>query len=202
MPNLLLDNVCSIFSWDWDLTVDPETIIQYWGALLVIILHEVSHIMRRLEISSANNVMSATTPSRLLNGKSIKEAGNELEILLFGGIVQSIGDLDSIFLLEHTSWDQSSIQDFHSKFQKEIDKDLSEQPNNEEAFRLRLPGKSDSSGLRQEHADFTDRLVIGNCGTSVWQPHLDLSLTSRRDRSLIINNHTSLHFRFDGSKST
>ena len=140
MPNLLLDNVCSILSWDWDFTVDPETIIQYWVTLLVIIRPEVWHIIRRLEISTANKVMS------------IEEAGNELEILLFGDIVQQIEDLDSIFLL-----------------------DLSEQLNNEEAFRLRLPDKSDSSGLLKQHADFTNRLVIGNFGTTVWQPQPDLN---------------------------
>jgi hypothetical protein len=36
-------------------------------------------IMRRLEIPTAYNIMSSTTPQKLLNGKYVKEAGNQLE---------------------------------------------------------------------------------------------------------------------------
>jgi hypothetical protein len=81
--------------------------MQYWAALRVIILHEMSHIIRRLEIHIANNIMLATIPEKLLNAKLIKEAGNQLEILLFGNVVKSVGDLDSIFLLKSTNWNVS-----------------------------------------------------------------------------------------------
>ncbi|CAF3813734.1 unnamed protein product [Rotaria magnacalcarata] len=51
-----------------------------------------------------NNVMNSTTPTKLLNGKLIKQVGNQLEILLFGNVVKSIGDLDLMFLLKSASW--------------------------------------------------------------------------------------------------
>jgi hypothetical protein len=40
-------NVCFIFSCKWDLALDTRGIMQYWAALLVIILHEMSHIISR-----------------------------------------------------------------------------------------------------------------------------------------------------------
>jgi hypothetical protein len=151
--------------------------MQYWAALLVIILHEMSHIIRRLEIHIANNIMLATTPEKLLNGKLIKEDGNQLEILLFGNVVKSVGDLDSIFLLKSTSWNVSTIEEFHKQLKHQIEQDILQQPNKDESHRLRIPGKCGDFDLSNDNnQQYNNRINIGYCATSIYQPHSNLSL--------------------------
>ncbi|CAF1507407.1 unnamed protein product, partial [Didymodactylos carnosus] len=125
----------------WDLVADYEEAMRHWASLVIIILHEISHIIRRVELPITNDVMSATTPAKLLHGKLIKEAGNQLEILLFGNVVKSIGDLDSIFLLKSTSWNIPTIEEFHKQFKDHIEVDIRQQPNNDESYRLTISGK-------------------------------------------------------------
>ncbi|CAF5077373.1 unnamed protein product, partial [Rotaria sp. Silwood1] len=162
--------------YKWDLVPDYEEAIRHWAALLIIILHEISHIIRRVELPITNNVMSSTRPAKLLNGKFVKEAGNQLEILLFGNVVKSIGDLDSIFLLKSTSWNIPTIEEFHKQFTDHIEEDIRQQPNNDESYRLTIPGKcGDLDNPNDNNQQYNDRINIGNCATSICQPRSKLS---------------------------
>jgi hypothetical protein len=120
--------------------------------------------------------MSSATPQKLLNGKYVKEAGNQLEFLLFGDIMKSIGDLDAIYLLKQTSWDVSSIEEFQKQRKDHIHQDISEQPEKNQSYRLQLPGKCGEYDLPgNEEREYSDRITIGICATGVYQPHSDLS---------------------------
>ncbi|CAF4442881.1 unnamed protein product [Rotaria socialis] len=95
--------------------------MRHWAALVIIILHEILHIIRRVELSITNNVMSSTTPAKLLNEKLIKEAGNFIIRIC---CQKSIGDLDSMFLLKSTSWNIPTIEEFHKQFTDHIEEDI------------------------------------------------------------------------------
>ncbi|CAM4978039.1 unnamed protein product [Rotaria socialis] len=185
--NSLFYHMVDMINWTWNLSSDTDTQVQYWAALLIIILHEISHIMCRMEIPSGYNIMTATTPQKLLNGKHIKETGNQLEFLLFGGIAKSIGDLDAIYLLQQTSWDLSSVEEFQIQFKDRVNKDIFEQTMENQSNRLELPGKRDELDVpeRDEH-DYDNRINIGGCATSIYQPHVYLFDESRKSNNTLL----------------
>lgn len=170
--NTKLKNRCFFLSsWTWNLSSNTESMSQYWGALLVIILHEISHIIRRLEIPTASNIMTATTPPKLLNCKNVREAGNQLEYLLFGDILNSMGDQDSKFLLRKTSWNVESVEIFKEQLNNQINEDAEQQTNENQQNRLQLPCKRDEfDALENNHNELTNRIILGECATSIYQP--------------------------------
>ena len=68
----------------------------------MVVLHEISHIMRRLKISVATILCLQQHLKKLLNGKYVKEVGNQLELLLFKSVIKSIEDLDAVYSLKQT----------------------------------------------------------------------------------------------------
>jgi hypothetical protein len=75
-----------------------------------------------------------------------------------------------------TSWDVSSIEEFHKQLKDQIHQDISEQPENNQSYRLQLPGKCGEYDLPgNEEREYSDRITIGICATGVYQPHSDLS---------------------------
>ena len=114
------------------------------------------------------------------------QIGNQLEILLFGDIVKSVGDLDAIFLLKTTSWETSTAKKFQKQFKEHIENDVLQQPNKDASYRLQIPGKRDAFDyLNGDNEEYNDRLNIGHCATSIYQPHSNLSLKG---------NQSSTHF--------
>ncbi len=59
----------------------------------------------------------------------INEAGNQLEFVLFGDVMKSIGNLDDIYLSKKESWNARSIVQFQQQLNEIVNQDIAQQRN-------------------------------------------------------------------------
>ncbi|CAF3404948.1 unnamed protein product [Rotaria sp. Silwood1] len=100
-----------------------------FGALLVIMLHEFFHVLRRTIIEHAFNPFYERTPPRKIasrNNIEMAEGGTQLEDCLFGIVIDSIGYLDANFLLNSENWINHNHEEFKEKFNSARTHDLQE----------------------------------------------------------------------------
>jgi hypothetical protein len=105
----------------------------------------------------------------------ISEAGNQLEFLLFGDVMKSIGDLDAIYLLKKESWNVRSIVQFQQQLNEIVNQDIAQQRNKKESTRLLMAAKCEIDPLADNYQEYDGRVTIGICATSIFQAYADSS---------------------------
>ncbi|CAF4177740.1 unnamed protein product, partial [Rotaria sordida] len=97
------------------------------GGLLITVLHEFFHILRRTIIKKPFNPFYERTSPRIISSRSnilMAEGGLQLEDKLFGTICQTIGHLDGMFLLNYNNWKNKNHDDFKKCFNDMKTRDL------------------------------------------------------------------------------
>ncbi|UJR35473.1 hypothetical protein I4U23_028229 [Adineta vaga] len=139
-----------------------------FGGLLITILQEFFHVLRRTVIKKAFSPFYERTPPRIIasrNGITMSEDGLQLEDRLFGIICESIGDLDCKYLLNYENWKNQNHQDFKINFSNSQTLDLN---TNQTQNRWILPSKSGNINY-ENNSDQTSinsssqRLILANC---------------------------------------
>ncbi|CAF3182361.1 unnamed protein product, partial [Rotaria sp. Silwood2] len=113
-----------------------------FGALLVIMLREFFHVLRRTTIEHAFNPFYERTPRRKIPSRhniEMVEGSTQLEDCLFGIICESVGYLDREFLLNSQNWINHNHEEFKEKFNDARRRDLQE---NKKHNRWIIPCKS------------------------------------------------------------
>ncbi|CAF4644033.1 unnamed protein product, partial [Rotaria sp. Silwood2] len=118
----LLKRIGKMIRWDWKLDSPDGIMIEDWAALLIVIIHEIAHGLRRTIIQKARNlILAQTLPKSIVDSQ--REAGFCLETLLFGHKVESIGLLDGEYLLNAANWAVANVENFQKKLKEVTTKD-------------------------------------------------------------------------------
>ncbi|CAF3211024.1 unnamed protein product [Rotaria sp. Silwood2] len=98
-----------------------------FGGLLITVLHEFFHILRRTIIRKAFNPFYERTPPRIISSRNnihMTEGGFQLDDRLFGTVCETIGHLDGMFLLNYHNWENKNHDDFKKCFNDMKTRDL------------------------------------------------------------------------------
>ncbi|CAF4618414.1 unnamed protein product, partial [Rotaria socialis] len=158
----LFKSTDKMIRWDWELDSADDSMIEGWAALLIVIIHEIAHGLRRTIIPKARNLILAQRPPKSIVD-SQREAGFCLETLLFGRKVESIGLPDGEYLLNAANWTVANVESFQKKLVEVATKD--EEQNGK--TRLKLPCRC------VQEPTIGARIRIGACATSQYAIHLN-----------------------------
>ncbi|CAF1370572.1 unnamed protein product, partial [Didymodactylos carnosus] len=90
------------------------------ASIILIIIHEFFHILRRTTIPRAFDLFCDRTPKRPIlsrNNELATEGGTQVEDRLFGVVCGSMGFICALFLLDIRNWDESTHENFKLSFQ-------------------------------------------------------------------------------------
>ncbi|CAF0770807.1 unnamed protein product [Rotaria sp. Silwood1] len=158
----LFKAIDEMIRFNWELNSNDDLMIKRWAALLIVIIHEIAHSLRRTIIPKARNLILAQKPPKGIDD-STGEARFCLETSLFGDKVHSIGLQDGEYLLNAANWNVVNVERFQHKFKQAMVKDK----KHSNQGRLKLPSRC------IEGSGHDTRIRIGDCGTSQYAIHLN-----------------------------